>query len=193
MYGTVIGAIVNNGVSIWAETLLSNVLFQNEDWKANSYRVFYSAGAIWGAIGPQRFFGIGSPYETLLWFFLIGFGLPFLPWLGNKFYKSEYWHYINIPLLATGSPQMGNLQNVVVVPLFFAWLFQHYIFHHHNEWWKKYNYTLAVASDTGVAIALLIITILNQSGVVVPFWAGNPYTSLDYYCFEGMGWAKPEK
>lgn len=177
-----IGAVINNSVSIWCETLLSAILFKSEDWKAQSYQVFYSAGAIWGAIGPQRFFGIGSPYESLLWFFLIGFTLPILPWIGNKIYPSEYWHYINIPLLATGAPQVGSLQNVVLAPIFFAWLFQYFIFHRHYDWWKKYNYTLAVASDTGVAIAILVITVLNQLKITAPVWPGNPNTSLDYYC-----------
>ncbi len=50
LYGTIVGAIVNTAVSLWAETILSNVLFIHGEWKANGFQTFYSAGAIWGAI-----------------------------------------------------------------------------------------------------------------------------------------------
>ena len=145
---------------------------------------FYSAGAIWGAIGPQRFFGIGSVYESLLWFFLAGAILPVIPWLGNKIYKSPLWHLVNIPVLASGAPSVGYLQNMVIMPLIASWFFQYYLFHRHYDWWKKYNYTLAVASDTGVSLCVLVITILAQVNIGAPVWAGAPETGINYYCFD---------
>ena len=145
---------------------------------------------IGGAIGPQRFFGVGSPYEKLMWFFLAGFLAPFFPWLGNRIYPSKVWQYINIPLLASGASSPGGLQNGVIMPLFVSWLFQYYIFHNYNEWWKKYNYMLAVASDTGVALAVLSTTILTQCDLTLPAWSGSPATKIDYYCFDDMGWMK---
>ena len=189
LYGTVIGAVINNCVCIWAESLLSNVLFIAEDWTPSGFDGFYSAGAIWGAIGPQRFFGIGSKYESLLWFFLIGAGLPIIPWIGNKLYKADFWHYINIPVLASGGVSFpGMFQNAVIAPLLVAWIFQYYIFNHHPEWWKKYNYIFASASDAGVSLTVLILAILAQYGVSFPNWAGNPDSdsgiALDYYCFD---------
>ena len=191
LYGTVIGAIINNCVSIWSESLLSDVLFKAEDWNPISYSTFYSAGAIWGAIGPQKFFGAGSIYESLLWFFLYGAVLPIIPWIGNRYYKAEFWHYINIPILSTGYPNPGSFQNGVVIPLALSWLFQCYIFKHHYEWWKKYNYVLSVAIDSGVSLAQLAIATLDQNGINFPVWAGNPNTSLDYYCFD-QGWENSE-
>lgn len=137
LYGTVIGAIVNTSVSISAEDFLGSLLFKHPDWDATSYRVFYNAGAIWGAIGPQRFFGIGSVYQDLMWFFLAGFLLPFVPWLGNKLHPSRYWMYLNIPILASFPTMPGAIQSSVLVPLIVAWFFQHYVFHHHRDWWKR--------------------------------------------------------
>ena len=182
LYGTIIGAVLNNTISLWAESLLSNLMFISPEWNPVSYGTFYSAGAIWGAIGPQRFFGIGSVYESLLWFFLYGATLPLIPWIGNKVYKAEFWHYINIPILATGYPNPGSFQNTVVVPLLLSWIFQYYIFNHHYEWWKKYNYVLSVAIDSGVSLTQLAIAVLDQNGLSFPAWAGNPETSMDYYC-----------
>ena len=176
--------MVNNGVSIWAETLLSEIMFKDKEWMVNAYSTFYSAGAIWGSIGPQRFFGIGSVYEDLLWFFLAGFLLPFLPWLGNKLYKSSYWHYINIPLLASGGMPAGYFQVAVIAPLIVGWFFQHYLFHKHHDWWKKYNYILAIASDVGTSLAILIITAIISSGFNAPVHPLNPSTDADYYCLD---------
>lgn len=105
-YGTLVGAIVNTTVSLAALDFLGPLISQPRgQWNANSYATFYNAGAIWGAIGPQRFFGIGSTYQGCLLGFPIGFALPFLPWLGNRFYPSQMWRLINIPLIASfGSP-----------------------------------------------------------------------------------------
>lgn len=52
-----------------------------------------------GAIGPVRFFGIGTPYEPLLYGFLVGAILPVLPWLGHRAYPAKFWKYINIPTI----------------------------------------------------------------------------------------------
>ncbi|KAJ3290053.1 hypothetical protein HDU79_003600, partial [Rhizoclosmatium sp. JEL0117] len=84
--GTFINAIVSTA-ACWYMMFNTNGLVSSSstDWAMPSYNVFYSAGGIWGAIGPQRFFGIGSIYENLLWCFLVGAAAPVIPWLGNKY------------------------------------------------------------------------------------------------------------
>ena len=145
-------------------------------------------GAIWGAIGPQRFFGIGSVYEGLLWFFLAGALLPLLPWIGNKIYPSKLWHYVNIPVLCSGVLPPGNVQSAPIITFFIAWLFQSYIFKNYRDWWDKYDYILATALDSGNGIAQLVITVVQQVGVQAPIWAGNPNTYKDYYCDPNAGY-----
>jgi OPT family oligopeptide transporter len=181
LYGTVIGAVINNSISIWAESLLSNLMFISPDWNPVSYGTFYSAGAIWGAIGPERFFGIGSIYESLLMYFAYGITLPIIPWLGNKVYKAEFWHHINIPVLSTGAPNPGSFQNVVLTTLFLAWFFQYYIFNRHHEWWKKYNYILSAGLDCGVAFSGLLVTLLQETNINFPHWYLNPQ-EREAYC-----------
>jgi hypothetical protein len=44
----------------------------------------------------------------------------------------------------------------------------------YNNWWKKYNYILAVAFSSGVALCGLMVTILHQAGHNFPHWALNP-------------------
>jgi hypothetical protein len=58
------------------------------------------------------------------------------------------------------------------MPPLVAYFFQDYLFKYHHgkltliniDWWKKYNYILAVAVDSGVGIAVLIIGVLNSYG-----------------------------
>ncbi|KNC97645.1 OPT family small oligopeptide transporter [Spizellomyces punctatus DAOM BR117] len=190
-YGTFVGAIVSTIATFF---VMSSMEIGKGDWQALSYRTFYSAGAIWGAIGPQRFFGIGAIYGPLLWCFLIGLLLPILPWLGNKIHPSRRWMYINIPLIAYFSGA-GGLQNHYIMPLIAAFIFQYYLFRHANDWWKKYNYVLAVALDSGAAVCILVITVLTNMQLNAPVWAWNPDirggVQFDYYCTDGSFTAPP--
>lgn len=188
-YGTVIGAVINTVVAIKSEDWFP-MLFQESDklWQGTSYQIFYSAAAIWGAIGPNRFFGPGSVYESLLWWFLYGALLPFIPWFGNKIYKADFWHYINLPLLCSGGGNPGAYQVDILVTLIVAWVFQYYIFNHHYDWWKKYNYILASASSTGASLAAFLIAVVMEAGITAPTWAGNPAilmdSDIDFYCLD---------
>lgn len=67
-----------------------------------------------------------------------------------------------------------------------AFVFQYYLFRKRNAWWKKYNYVLAVALDSGAAVCVLVVTVLANYAVEAPVWGGNPEVGkgvpMDYYC-----------
>ena len=115
MYGTLVSSFVSTGAT-WLMITKFNDLIQPEGtggWKATTYKTFFNAGdlftqilfsifdllnmnlflgAIWGAIAPARFWGIGSIYSSYMYCFLIGFIIPIIPWLINKYvYKSRFW------------------------------------------------------------------------------------------------------
>lgn len=150
------------------------------------YSRFYSHSR--GAIGPARFFGIGSPYESLLYGFLVGAILPILPWLGHRYYPAKFWKYINIPTIVY-SATVAAVQSTIVVPLMLNIFFQFYLFRYKHDWWSKYNYVFAAAISGAVGVAVLTISVLtNIFNVQPPYWAGNvdlATASLDYYCIEG--------
>lgn len=100
LYGTFVGALFNTAASYFVMDSMRHLL-GTPDWGVSDYSIFYNAGAIWGAIGPQRFFGIGSIYQGLLWCFLLGVLLPLIPWWANKWYPSKYWHLVNLPLICS--------------------------------------------------------------------------------------------
>ncbi|KAJ3119155.1 hypothetical protein HK100_000457 [Physocladia obscura] len=187
-FGTFLNAIVSVVVAYYLMYNAGNLL-GTDDWQYIGYLTFYNAGGIWGAIGPQRFFGVGSLYQNLLWCFLVGAVSPILPWLGNKFIvKSKFWHYVNFPLIYTiyGA---GGYQNTIVVQMTVAFVGQVYIFNRHREWYQKYMYVVGTAFDSSSAITVLIISILGIYNLYFPYYnVFNPITEIDYYCWPDLGY-----
>ncbi|KAI9202784.1 OPT oligopeptide transporter protein-domain-containing protein [Polychytrium aggregatum] len=195
--GQVIGAILSALICVPVATSFTlSPLFGIGNWQAAGYNTFYSAGTIWGAIAPARFFGYGALYHDILYAFPVGFLLPVLPWLGNKIYKHPYWHLVNIPIMANWvGPQYGNM-NAVIVTFILSFVFQFYLFRYKNEWWRKYNFVLSAALDSGVAITAVIIGVLQLlflqtdadgnpvGGFLMPTWFLNPNGPADFYCFD---------
>ncbi|KAJ2998788.1 hypothetical protein HDV02_004028 [Globomyces sp. JEL0801] len=172
LYGSLIGAVTNTACTFWVLDSMKDTLGTG-DWQMTNYFLFYNAGAIWGAIGPSRFFGSGSPYQSLLWCFLIGLALPFIPWILNKYYPNPFWCKIHVPLLASFSGP-GQFQNFYIVPVIVAWFFQSHLYRNFPAWHAKYNYILAVALDSGVGITVLCVTILEQLDMFAPKAWYNP-------------------
>ncbi|KAI9342268.1 OPT oligopeptide transporter protein-domain-containing protein [Obelidium mucronatum] len=189
-YGTLVNAFVSTA-AVFYMVYNTNDLLQKPEWRYNGHQTFYSAGGIWGAIGPQRFFGIGSLYEGLLWCFLIGATAPLLPWLANKYiYKSRYWHFINFAIIFT-TGNAGAYQVVVLMPFLLA-LVSQYLFLKNKEFYQKYLYVMGAAFDGSAGIVSLIISFMSVAGIsFTTFWALNPNTDnvpFDYYCYPGASY-----
>ncbi|KAI8607487.1 OPT oligopeptide transporter protein-domain-containing protein [Chytriomyces sp. MP71] len=186
--GTLINAIVSTAAAYYMMFHSGNLL-ESPDWQYISYQVFYSAGGIWGAIGPQRFFGIGSLYQGLLWSFLVGTLAPFLPWLGHKYLmKSKYWEYVNFPLFFTFAGVVA-FQTNVVIPLAVAAFAQLYLYARRREFYLRYVYVMGAAFDGSSAIVALLVSFVAVSGYTFNLWHPlNPNTAnvpTDYYCYAG--------
>ncbi|KAJ3018603.1 UNVERIFIED_CONTAM: hypothetical protein HDU68_011070, partial [Siphonaria sp. JEL0065] len=188
--GTFINAIVATAAAFYMCFNTGDLVGATSvDWSMINYQVFYSAGGIWGAIGPQRFFGIGSIYEGLMWCFLVGAICPVLPWLGNKFIvKSKYWHYINFAIFFQFYGVL-SYQVYVVVPVLCNLFAQLYMFNRNKEFYQKYLFVMGSAFDAAGGVVSLIISMLSVAGIsFTTRWALNPNTdnvSLDYYCYPG--------
>ncbi|ORY45751.1 OPT superfamily oligopeptide transporter [Rhizoclosmatium globosum] len=190
--GTLINAVVATGAA-WFMMFNSGDLLTKDEWSYVNYQVFYAAGGIWGAIGPQRFFGIGSIYASLMWCFLIGALCPFLPWLANKFiYKSKYWHLVNFPLFFSFNGVVG-FQVLIVVPMIINFVSQIVLYNKNKEFFQKYAYVLGAAFDSSAAIVALIWSMMQVGGLN---WTSynvlNPNTDNvpgDYYCYPGASYA----
>lgn len=123
-------------------------------------RTVFSSSVVWGAIGPSRFYSIGQIYSSLLHFFWIGALLPVITWAIYKKTgsKKEWIRLINWPLIFVGTynvpPATGiNYSTWALVNIVFNW----FVYKKFFAWWTKYNYILAAALDTGLALSALII------------------------------------
>ncbi|KAJ3388287.1 hypothetical protein HDU84_009871 [Entophlyctis sp. JEL0112] len=193
-WGTLINCLCATAASWWMMFSSGNLL-DGPEWQYIGYQVFYSAGGIWGAIGPQRFFGIGSLYQSLLLCFIIGLLLPVLPWIGNKYVvRSKTWKLINFPLMFTFvGPQVG-FQNSFVVPGLVSYLSSVILFNHKKDFFQKYAYVIGAAFDSSAAIVVVIISIMGVAGITWSWktlWNPNtdiwPY-AVDYYCWPGRSY-----
>ncbi|KAJ3113417.1 hypothetical protein HK100_001999 [Physocladia obscura] len=97
--GTFLSCIVATAVSWLIIFGMGNLLNANHgDWRFISYQTFYSDGAIWGAIGPSRFFvpiiftlsGVGGFQNAIVTQLLIGFVAQVLVF---RYWKSWYQTY----------------------------------------------------------------------------------------------------
>jgi hypothetical protein len=198
IWGTLIGVLFNTFPAFYIMDNLKFV-FEHDSWLAVGHHTFLTAMGIWGAIGPARFFGAGSPYFGTMLAFPIGIVLPVIPWLLNKWKPHPNWYLINMPLLTfIGSP--GGYQSAFIMAVLTGFAFQYWARRNRKEWFDKYNYTLAIALDSGMSIATLTIVLLQlatetedggdritPSGTILA-----PSTSTDFYCFD-LPYAKAAK
>ena len=140
-------------------------------------------GAIWGAIAPARFWGPESIYSSFLWCFIIGFCIPFIPFFIHQYiYPSKYWILINFPLLFS-TPGAAYYQNYIVSPMVVGFVCQVVIFRYANDFYKRYNYVLGAGLDGGVALCILIVSVLGLCGITWSYYNElHPKSESDYYC-----------
>ena len=182
--GTLIGVVMNTIFAfLMMDTMLPVLQAASEQWTPASYGVFINAGSIWGSIGPARFFGIGSPYVSLLSGFPIGLALPLIPWVANKYFPNRWWQYVNFPLITSFNLTSNNLGQIIP-NLVLGFIFNHLLFKYRHGWWSKYNYTLSIGLDTGTALATLAVSFLIFGGISFPNYLLNPESTPDFYCFQ---------
>ncbi|KAJ3301643.1 hypothetical protein HDV03_000522 [Kappamyces sp. JEL0829] len=119
--------------------------------------------------------------------YIIGFLLPFIPFLLNKAFPSPNWRKINVVLLTAAMISMptGSQQTFIVMPVLVAWFFQYYLYNHQREFWDKYAWIIASAFDSAAPFATFGARLLAVYKVMFPAWALNPANAqYDYYCYE---------
>ncbi|CAI5756110.1 unnamed protein product [Candida verbasci] len=171
------GSLVQVGVLRWAYGAIENLCApdQANHFTCPNGKVFFNAAIIWGVIGPQRQFSHGQIYYNLLFFFILGAGLPIVNWLILKKWPNSLVRHLNWPVFFSGT---GNIppatpytySSYCMVGLLFGWWIKKRFFH----WWTKYNYSLSAGLDIGLAWSSLIISLaLGLTNTNFPSWWGN--------------------
>jgi OPT family small oligopeptide transporter len=138
---------------------------------------FATSSLIWGGIGPQRTFGPGAMYSSILWFFLIGAVTPIPLYFLSRRYPLAFWRYVNMPIFFAGTsfipPASGiNYTMWAIVGFFFNFFMRR----NHFRWWMRYNYILSAGLDAGVGLSLLVIFFcvqLPKGGATLNWWGND--------------------
>ncbi|KAG9294530.1 hypothetical protein G9A89_008641 [Geosiphon pyriformis] len=191
IWGTIVGALINYWVLkliiLTKRPYLDGTLRDpSGQWTGYASQVFNTASIVWGLIGPARTFGNASIYHPLLWGFLIGFFAP-LPFylLHRKFPKARF-DLVNVPLICSGlSILPGTYTNFIIMGFIASFLSQYYGLRYKYHWWKKYNYVLSAALDSGAQIVTMVIFFCLNGINKVPFpqWWGNDEKTQGERCF----------
>lgn len=136
---------------------------------------------VWGAVGPRRFFGEGSHYRPLYWFFLVGALLPAVVYAIKRWVvKRPSWlDRVHVPLFLGGlnfiPPASGtNYGSWAIVGLVFGLLVKRRA----RLWWKQYNFVLAAALDCSTAIAGIVVffaVVYTGASKHINWWGANVY------------------
>jgi OPT family oligopeptide transporter len=186
--GTVIGILFNTTGALLIMKSFAPFTNEHPEWLATTYNTFVSSGGIWGAIGPRRMFGSGSPYEYLVFGFLIGVLLPIIPWYINKLHPNNFWKLVNMPLLTGVAFWPGRYLSALLPLALSGFVTQFYLLRYKRAWFDKYNYILAVGADSGMVVAMVFITIfsfyLYEIKKQKPVNFFSPLGAADYYCHD---------
>jgi len=153
-------------------------------------RVFFSASAIWGLIGPTRQFGSGSLYHGHLWALLVGAFLPIPFWWWQRRFPKTRLKYINIPVFLNGPIYIPPASGINYSSWFLVgFIFQYLIRKRNFRWWSKFNYILSAALDSGTVFSIIFIFLtlqLPKSNTISASlnWWGNTVSSKTV---DGMG------
>ncbi|SPQ24505.1 dcfd6b46-241f-4263-850f-23a5e10ead82 [Thermothielavioides terrestris] len=144
-------------------------------------RVYYNASLIWGTIGPQRMFQLGQVYNATVYFFIIGPVVTVLVYMLYRRYPNSWIRYVNVPIFFNAA---GNIPpaNTTQYSLWFifGFLFNYLIRKRAFAWWKRYNYLLQAAMDTGTALATIIIFFcLSYTNTTLKWWGNTVGSNTD--------------
>ncbi|SAM03355.1 hypothetical protein [Absidia glauca] len=189
--GTVIASFVSLGTTNYLLNSISGICTKAAyPWTCPNMNLFGASSVIWGLIGPGKFFASSSLYAFLPYFLLIGFLLPIPFWLLARRFPNSWVRYISIPVVMLGpapyppAPTTAGTSFALV-----GFVFNFFVKRRYNAWWRKYNYVLSAALDSGVAIAAIVIFFAFQySNISFPTWWGNNPDSIDQCPLATANW-----
>ncbi|KAK3815165.1 MAG: OPT family small oligopeptide transporter [Benniella sp.] len=169
LLGTSIAGLVNLLTANWLLNSQEGICDTNEAFSCPSVNTFYSASVIWGVISPHRMFGPSSIYNSINFFFLIGFLLPIPFYYLNKHSPNSWLEYVHIPVIlsATGAYHFTNWLTV-------GFIFQFFARRYYPDWHMRFTYVMSAAFDTGVAFMVLASFLLfTMRDVEMADWWGT--------------------
>ncbi|KAK6205266.1 oligopeptide transporter protein [Scheffersomyces amazonensis] len=189
IFGALVGIPINYAAMRWV--LNTKMDFLNgtkidplHQWTGQSLKSYNTKAVQYVILGPKILF---ENYSILPYGFVLGVGAPIVFYILHRLFpnsrlKFRLWN--TTVFFSTMENFYGNLSTGYfsqfiggTVAMFWAYRYKH-------ELWKRYNYLLAAAFDTGYNLTVLLIFIIFSSGRVInmPNWWGNNEESVER-CF----------
>ncbi|KAJ5111026.1 hypothetical protein N7532_001561 [Penicillium argentinense] len=183
---TIWACFVQIAVMNWTLGNIENVCTsdQSAHFTCPNGRAFFSNSITWGVIGPQRMFGPGAIYNSILWFWLLGALLPETFCILMRVFPRSKARLLNAPVM------LGAMSWIPpATPLsYFSWvifglIFNYWIHKRWRGWWHTYNYITAAGLDTGLILSTIVVFFaITFADASLPNWWGNtaPFETMDY-------------
>ncbi|ANB15349.1 Opt2p [Sugiyamaella lignohabitans] len=172
--GTLITIFTTLAVLNWEFTGIKDYCdpHQPQKFTCSSARGSFGSMVLWGTLGPRVY--LNGIYPKLKWSFLIGCFLPIPFWLLQKKWP-DTWRRWNILVLLSGFSSWAPSNLYYSTGNFYIGaLFNWYLRKYYLGWWRKYNYILYAALNTGVAWAQIIVFFSTGYKHLVSInWWGN--------------------
>ncbi|KAG0040261.1 hypothetical protein BGZ83_002620, partial [Gryganskiella cystojenkinii] len=175
LLGTVIASVMNLVTADWLLGSQEGICEDNKDFLCPSAGTFYSASVIWGVISPNKMFGPLSIYNTVNYFFIIGFLLPIPFYFLKKKFPNTWVDYIHIPVLLAATGMMPPA-SPYMYPNWVAlgFIFQFFVRRYRAAWHLRFTYVLSAALDSGTAFMVLLgFFIFDIRGKAMIDWWGT--------------------
>ncbi|CAK7902314.1 oligopeptide transporter 1 [[Candida] anglica] len=192
LFGELLGVPINYAAMRWIlntkmDYLNGSKVDHLHQWTGQSIASYHTNAVQYVILGPKRTF---AQYPILQYGFLLGAAVPIILGLLHKFshktrvgkLRFDLWNttvFFSSMSTFYGNVSTGYLSKFIggTVTMFWAYRYKH-------DLWRRYNYILAAALDTGYNLSLLLIFLFFSAGktVVMPNWWGNNADSVER-CF----------
>ncbi|KAI9284990.1 OPT oligopeptide transporter protein-domain-containing protein [Umbelopsis sp. AD052] len=186
VFGTFLGSPINYAVIRWVVNskrpyLDGTLTDPNGQYSGQAAKSYYTSSTQYGLIGPKILFA-DSTYTPLLYGFLVGAVSPMILYILHRRFPKARFDLWNVTIFFGGvSNWWGNLSTGPLSSIIVGFFSQFYLFRYRHEIWRKYNYLVGSALDTGFNLAVLSIFIFFSAGkqVKMPTWWGNDPGSIE--------------
>ncbi|KAF3991635.1 hypothetical protein FT663_01438 [Candidozyma haemuli var. vulneris] len=187
IYGELIGVPINYLSLRWVlaskwDYLVGKLNDPLHQWTAQTVITYHTNAIQYVILGPRRLF---ANYPALPYGFLVGLIVPAVIFtlhkrFPNSIFKFHLWN--STVFFSTMSHFYGNLSTGYLSKFLGGTVTMFYAYRYKHKVWKKYNYVVAAALDTGFNLSVSIIFILLSLGISAPTWYGNNPNSVER-CF----------
>ncbi|KAL2634262.1 hypothetical protein R1flu_005741 [Riccia fluitans] len=149
--GTLLAGFVNVCCAYWLYEAEPSLCAETGDWTCPAATNGFSIAVIWGLIGTRRMFGDVGRYKNMTWMFLFGAIAPVPFWaLAKLSPRLKFLKWIHIPVILSAVKPWPPATPVNFNSWFLVgFIFNFLVFKHRKTWWRRYNYVLSAALDTG--------------------------------------------